>query len=131
MNNYSKVATFKTRLIQALNIRDMRQIDLAEKTKISKASISQYISGRATDPTTERIYLISKALNVDPVWLMGFDVPMEEKKVVLTEMEDLAEQIKNNPKIFEVVNYFTRLSQTNQELVLNLCRSLIPTEDQQ
>lgn len=131
MNNYSKVATFKTRLIQALNIRDMRQIDLAEKTKISKASISQYISGRATDPTTERIYLISKALNVDPVWLMGFDVPMEQKEGKVFDETYLAEQIKNNPKIFEVVNYFTRLSQTNQELVLNLCRSLIPTEDQQ
>lgn len=123
--------SFNARFRKALDIRNMRQVDLANKTKIPKGSINQYVTGYASNPTTERVYLLAQALKVDPVWLMGFDVPMEQKEGKVFDETYLAEQIKNNPKIFEVVNYFTRLSQTNQELVLNLCRSLIPTEDQQ
>lgn len=123
--------SFNARFRKALDIRNMRQIDLANKTKIPKGSINQYVTGYASNPTTERVYLLAQALKVDPVWLMGFDVPMEQKEGKVFDETYLADQIKNNPKIFEVVNYFTRLSQTNQELVLNLCRSLIPTEDQQ
>lgn len=123
--------SFNARFRKALDIRNMRQVDLANKTKIPKGSINQYVTGYASNPTTERVYLLAQALKVDPVWLMGFDVPMEQKEGKVFDETYLAEQIKNNPKIFEVVNYFTRLTQTNQELVLNLCRSLIPTEDQQ
>lgn len=123
--------SFNARFRKALDIRNMRQIDLANKTKIPKGSINQYVTGYASNPTTERVYLLAQALKVDPVWLMGFDVPMEQKEGKVFDETYLADQIKNNPKIFEVVNYFTRLTKTNQELVLNLCRSLIPTEDQQ
>lgn len=64
------------RLRIALNERKMKPIELAEKTGISKSSISQYMSGYAK-PNGERIYLISKALNINEAWLLGFDVPME------------------------------------------------------
>ena len=45
-----------------------------------------------------RVFLIAKALNVDPVWLMGFDVPMEDEKISpsepsLTEGEKLLLQL--------------------------------------
>ena len=123
--------SFNARFRKALDIRNMRQVDLANKTRIPKTSINQYVTGYASNPTTERVYLLAQALKVDPVWLMGFDVPMEQKEGKVFDETYLAEQIKNNPKIFEVVNYFTRLTKTNQELVLNLCRSLVPIEDQQ
>ena len=67
------------RIAKALSIRGMRQYELCEKTKIPKSAISQYISG-AFYPKQDRIYIISQALNVDPVWLMGYDVPMEKKE---------------------------------------------------
>ena len=64
------------RIRRALSIRGMRQYELCEKTKIPKSAISQYISG-AFEPKQDRVFLIAQALNVDPVWLMGYDVPME------------------------------------------------------
>lgn len=67
-----------TRIAKALSIRGMRQADLVEKTKITKSAISQYLSG-AFEPKQDRVFLIAQALNVDPVWLMGYDVPMEKK----------------------------------------------------
>ncbi len=55
----------------------MKPIELAEKTKIPKSSISQYMSGYAK-PNGERIYLISDALNVNEAWLLGFDSQMDK-----------------------------------------------------
>lgn len=68
-----------TRIAKALSIRGMRQADLVDKTKIPKSAISQYVSG-AFEPKQDRVFLIAQALDVDPVWLMGYDVPMEKKE---------------------------------------------------
>lgn len=64
------------RLAKALAIRGMKQSDLCEKTGIPKSAVSQYLGGLFA-PKQDRLYIIADALNVDPVWLMGFDVPME------------------------------------------------------
>ena len=72
---------FNTRLKEAMNVKRMKQVELSEKTGIGKSSISHYIKGTHS-PTTDRVYLIAKALNVSEAWLLGYDVPMtaEEKK---------------------------------------------------
>lgn len=62
------------RLKQAMEEKDLRPVDLAAMTGISKASISQYLSGYAK-PNNARIYVLSKALDCSEAWLIGFDVP--------------------------------------------------------
>lgn len=37
--------SFAERLARALDARDVKQVELAEKTGISKSAISQYLSG--------------------------------------------------------------------------------------
>ncbi len=66
------------RLNEALNIRGMKPIELSEKTGIDKGSISSYLSGRYL-PKSKNIYKIATILNVDPTWLLGYDVPMEKE----------------------------------------------------
>ena len=73
------VDNFANRLKYALTIRNIRPIDLVNLTNISKANISSYMSGKY-EPKTYGLSLISKALKVDPVWLMGYDVHMEIDK---------------------------------------------------
>lgn len=65
------------RLKEGMEIRGIRQADLAEKTGISKGALSSYLSGRYV-PKQNNIYLIAKALDVNEAWLMGADVPMEK-----------------------------------------------------
>lgn len=74
------MATIAQRIKEALTIRNMKQADLVEKTKIGKSSISTYLSG-TYEPKQKNIYLIAKALDVNEAWLMGYDVPMERKSV--------------------------------------------------
>lgn len=81
-----------SRIQQAMDIRGLKQIDLVERTKISKGSLSSYISGRYA-PKQNNIYLLAKALNVNVEWLMGADVPMAYFKEVKSAEQDSAVRI--------------------------------------
>lgn len=64
------------RLQEALHLRRMKQSQLCEMTGIPKSAMSQYVNG-AFEPKYDRLELISKALEVNEAWLMGYNVPME------------------------------------------------------
>jgi len=59
---------FVNRLRKAMEIRDMKQVNLVERTGLSKSAISQYYSG-IYEPKQKGIYLIAKALDVSESWL--------------------------------------------------------------
>lgn len=69
-------AQFKERFLEALRIRDISQAEVARLTGINRSSISQYANGEFV-PKQDKTDLIARALNLNPVWLMGYDVPME------------------------------------------------------
>lgn len=67
---------FGKRLSTALSLKDVKPTELSEKTGISRGAISSYISGR-WKAKQDNLFLIAKALNVNPGWLMGYDVSMD------------------------------------------------------
>lgn len=73
------VSTFKERFNKALTIRNIKPVELSEKTGISESTISQYRSGYAK-PKDDKLAILSNALNVNPVWLLGLNVPMDEEE---------------------------------------------------
>ena len=120
---YSERATScGARIKIGLQIRGMRQADLCEITKIPKSAISQYISG-AFEPKQDRIYLISKALNVSEAWLMGDDVPMERQESPSPEEPQLSE----GEKI--MLDLFRRVPEDKQELVLQMIRVALGSQE--
>ncbi len=70
------VDTFANRLQKAMNLKNMKQVDLVEKTNIDKSLISNYLKGKYK-AKQDNLYLLAKILNVSEAWLMGYDVPME------------------------------------------------------
>lgn len=52
----------------------------ADLTGINKASVSQYVNGRNT-PSNITAGKIAFAFNVNPPWVMGFDVPMKDMDI--------------------------------------------------
>lgn len=75
------LGTIGKRIKEALELRDMKQIELSKTTGISKSALSQYISGR-NDPKQDKIFIMANALGVNPLWLMGFDVPIESVETI-------------------------------------------------
>lgn len=81
--------TFKNRLLHAMNLKGLKQVDLVNSTGIAKATMSGYMKGEF-EPKQKNLHLISKSLKVNPSWLMGFDIPMEiENSKELKSVEDL------------------------------------------
>lgn len=127
---YNKVASCADRLKLALTIRGMRQSDLCRLTQIPKSAISQYISG-AFEPKQDRIYLISKALNVNETWLMGLDVPMERPKAPTLDLQLFAEKnptaisdgLTGNRK--KLVDYAITLSEEQADRALQVLKLIV------
>lgn len=115
------------RIAKALSIRGMKQYELCEKTKIPKSAISQYISG-AFLPKQDRIFLIAQALNVDPVWLMGYDVPMEKKEGQEAKKDSPTEmQLSEGEKV--LLDLFNRVPKDQQQLVLQMIRAALGSQE--
>lgn len=103
------------RLKRALSIRNMRQADLCEKTKIPKSAISHYLSGSFV-PKQDRAYIIAQALNVNPAWLMGFDAPMEIEDI--QKISPAEENLSEGEKA--LLDLFNRVPEDQQQLVLQM-----------
>jgi transcriptional regulator with XRE-family HTH domain len=75
--------TFANRLKKALNMRKMKPAELAEKAKIDKSLISNYLSGNYK-AKQDKLTTIAKVLDVNPVWLMGYDENIESDLIKLS-----------------------------------------------
>lgn len=69
------IDTFQNRLKKAMEYRNIKQVDLVEKTKLDKTLINKYLSGVA-NAKQKKLAILAKALEVDEVWLMGYDTSM-------------------------------------------------------
>lgn len=66
--------SFRERFERAIENSGLKPIDIAKKTGISQATLSQYRSGYSK-PKSSRLFLLARTLNVSPSWLMGIDTP--------------------------------------------------------
>lgn len=85
--------SFANRLAIAMQLNNINQIELSEKTKafsktISQSLINKYLKGKAL-ARQDNIYILCKILNVDEAWIMGFDVPIERTPDELRTTNDI------------------------------------------
>ena len=83
-----KKSTTAERLKEYMSKYNVKQVDILEmakpftleyEVKLNKNDLSQYVSGKV-EPGQEKVLILSKALNVDPAWIMGLDVPIRKQK---------------------------------------------------
>lgn len=119
------MADFKDRLREAMSARNMKAVELSEKTGIHKASISYYLSGTNV-PKQDRIYLLAKALDVNEAWLLGYDVPAartdEQKKN--DDLVQVVAQLRKDPEFFEVVKLLAGLPASDYASIKQLITAL-------
>lgn len=78
------------RMQLALSNANMIPQELAEKSGVSKSSISQYVNGSHA-PSNISSGKMGKVLGVNPLWLMGFDVDMKES-IIEKSPEELRQE---------------------------------------
>lgn len=97
MDPYEREYTTALRLQQWMDENNATQTDILDRCRhysdkynidISKSLLSHYVSGKA-EPRSKRLFILSKALDVSPVWLMGYDVPQEPDPDLQEEKNEL------------------------------------------
>lgn len=113
--------TFSARLEKALDIRQIKPVDLARATGISESTISQYRSGYAK-PKEKKLVLLANALQVDPSWLMGMDVPIYPQQTLGPNSGDMSDG--RNLYYQEIVPVLQKLSKDNLQKVVSYAEKL-------
>ena len=76
------------RLIGAMAKKQMRQQDLADRSGVTKSSISHYVNGQ-TIPDKERAFKLARVLDVTPEYLMCED----DSDFMIVEKNELQREI--------------------------------------
>ena len=80
--------TTAERLNEIMRVRNLQQVDILDMVKphakkhgvrFGRNDLSQYVSGKVV-PGQEKLTLLSMALGVSEVWLMGYDIESEVKR---------------------------------------------------
>lgn len=71
-----KNSTSNTRIRTLITELGISQTEFCNKTGITKSALSNYLNGER-QPRQDQLDKISKAFNINPSWLMGYDVPIK------------------------------------------------------
>ena len=80
------------RLKIALSNNNMTSQELSDRSGVSKASISQYINGSHA-PSNISSGKMGSVLDVNPLWLMGFDVEMHSELSASFDLSHIEKEI--------------------------------------
>ena len=113
------------RLLQAMDMRGFRAVDLVERTGIPKGTLSYYMAGK-TEPKADRLFLIARALDISEAWLLGFDVPMyrtdEQKKN--DQLAALVVKMREDVKFYDLVSKLSEVDSEKLDLIDRLLAGL-------
>lgn len=110
MADFVQVASIAERLREAMNIRDIKQVDLARQTGINRSAISRYLSGEY-EPKNKPVYELAKALDVSDQWLLGYDAPMERPKAQKNNdaISDIVLQMRSDEEFLSIVQKISKM----------------------
>lgn len=113
----------------ALSENGLSAQELSNRSGVNKASISQYVNGSHA-PSNITSGKMAKVLNVDPLWLMGFDVPMRKEDLYdellkLKTQESVLDSISKDIKVFRIAVALTQLSDPDKDMVENFVGRLL------
>ncbi len=117
----------------------MKQVDILEAckpycekfgVKLAKNDLSQYISGKV-QPGQDKLTILGKALNVNEVWLMGYNVPQEVSFEENLSNEGTLQydiQKQYGKKTLKLVNDFQKLDEIDQAKIIERIDVLLDDE---
>lgn len=128
-NDKERKEEFKDRLRRAMSVRGMKSVELCERSGVPKSAVSYYLAGKSK-PKADRLYIISKALDVSEAWLMGYDVPMDraEKQKKIDQLAELIDKLRSDPDFFEAVSLLSKLPPEQFESVKLLMAAALPNK---
>lgn len=125
MKEYERSSSTPERLKEAMRAANMKQVDIASATGLSKGTISRYLSGEV-EPRRDAVHKLAVALGVTEMWLYGYDVPRvrtaEQKKN--DDLVQVIVKLRADPDFFEVVSMLASLQPDEYASIKQLLTAL-------
>lgn len=138
-----KDLTTADRLKQIMSERSLKQVDILEAcqpycekygVQLKKNDLSQYVSGKV-EPKQDKLSILGLALNVNEVWLMGYNVPAGRDDLAKLE-EQLREESSGcelfkscyGKEAFEAVKLFVQLDTLDQGRVIGNIEQMLKAD---
>ena len=114
---------FINRLKSIMKERKITQTELAKRTGIRQSSISDWLNDRY-EPKQDKVYIIAKALNVSPAWLLGYDenISTNEQSTnyyLDAETAEYAEMLRTRPEMRMLFSASRGISKEEMEEAVN------------
>lgn len=111
----------KDRMKIAMNAKNMKAADLCERTGIPKSAMSYYLNGRS-EPKTDRLYIIAKALDVSEAWLLGYDVAMDrsQEQKDIDELAAMTARLQKDREFRQIVVKLNGLNPQQLAIVVSM-----------
>ena len=113
------------------NYCDGNRMELARRTGIGKSSISQYVNGTNT-PGNITAAKIGYEFGIDPMWIMGFDVPMDKKEAdKYRQKESFKQDLEDHYNLelsdddLEFIDLYCKLPEDKKQLFLKIAKSVL------
>ena len=118
------------RLKEIMAERRLRQADVlrlaqpyAEQygERLGKNDLSQYVSGKI-EPGQRKLFILGKALNVNPSWLMGMDAPKEvsEPQKKNDTITDIILKLRTDSELLDMVKVISTLPADQRSAIQTL-----------
>ena len=106
----------------------INQTELCKKTGIQKSALSNYLNGDR-EPRQNQVSLLADPFNINPSWLMGYDVPMFLNETPNKPYDQLLKIYERNIKLKELIDLYLNVPPDIQDTVINLLKATqIPKE---
>jgi transcriptional regulator with XRE-family HTH domain len=116
----------KNRISEALSIRNMKQVELVEKTGIEKSAINHYVKQRY-QPKQQALLKMAKALDVNEMWLAGYNAPMERNIADKnsSEVAALFDRILRDKQLYNLAINLTKLNDSQLTIVVKMVNEFV------
>jgi transcriptional regulator with XRE-family HTH domain len=115
----------RNRIREALQIRNMKQVELAEKTGIAKGTINNWLNNRY-QPKQKALMKMAKVLEVSELWLAGYNVPMERptEQKKSDELAQLIHSIRKDEELKDLVVSICTLNDEQRKTIKSIVTEL-------
>lgn len=114
-----KIASSQDRIRQIMDEYSINMTEFARRTGLGKAAVSNYLHGYR-EPKQDQVAKIAETFNVNPAWVLGYDVP-----------RDLTATGKNTLEEQRLLSKFARLKEKDKievEKIIDLKLSMSDSE---
>ena len=129
-----KNSNSNTRIRTLINELGISQTEFCNRTGITKSALSNYLNGDR-QPRQDQLDKIASTFNINPSWLMGYDVPMATDRDLYMDMviekernKDLHYTAKHISKYAELLRVLEGCTPEQIQAVINTLKAFNQSE---